>query len=270
MYTNCATKDDSVLAHALKLYNEADDEQKRGNTTRSEQLRQTANRHWVKARGEALAQGLVIRPGIVEENRPENPIRLFDLKSQIMAKIMSALDVTDPDLMLEGNPNDGKFGGNFSIKKTKSGDGRWPSYADSCFANKSSSLSEDHLGAICTHGLFDLASFLPTQPTAAEYEVLSEIVAQSVAGNRKWNPEWEAGLTNVKPYKEGTTSGGGIHPEAVAAVVEAKGTLTDSAAVVTALNKTGRPEGEDESRAYADILEGVRQGWLKPRRRPKR
>jgi hypothetical protein len=240
MYTGCQTKDDPILSLVSEVYDEADAEAKAGHTERAEQLRAVANRHWVKAKGEALAQGFVIRPGFIEDNVPENPVRVFELKPQIMNKIIAAINEEDPDRMLDGSPEGGRSGTNFIIKRTKSGDGKWPSYAESGFVNKSSPLTEHHLAAIRTLGLFDLAAFLPTQPTAAEYEMLATIVRQSIAGDRSWNPEWEAHLINVKPYKEGRRQEADEGPGHTVAGV---------AAVIDAMNRTGRKSDVTKTQA---------------------
>jgi hypothetical protein len=234
------TKDDPILVHAQQLYEAADAAQKKGHDERSKQLRETANRHWVKAKGEALAQGFVIRPGVLEQNIPENPVRLFDLKTQIMNTIHSALDEEHPDEMLAGSPDHGMDGTNFIIKKTRSGE--WPSYKESCFAKKSTTLTDEHLAALRQYGLFDLTSYLPDRPTADEYVVLSEIVAQSVAGNRVWNPDWEQHLINVKPYKDGVTA----REEADEGTGE---TVAGVAAVIDAMNKTGRKSDVTKTQA---------------------
>ena len=129
-----------------------------------------------------------------EDNIPENPIRIFELSKQLVNKIRTAINSDDPDTMLAGSPEHGTKGTPFIIKKTMTGDGKWPSYTESGFGNKPSALSEDQKAAIVKYNLFNLTEFLPKIPDEDEYELLAEIMEQSLAGDRLWKPEWEARL----------------------------------------------------------------------------
>ena len=186
------TADDPVMSQVQAIYKEADAEEKVGHDARAKQLRSTASRHWVKP--EFFAQGFVVRPGMKEDNIPENPIRIFELSKQLVNKIRTAINSDDPDTMLAGSPEHGTKGTPFIIKKTMTGDGKWPSYTESGFGNKPSALSEDQKAAIVKYNLFNLTEFLPKIPDEDEYELLAEIMAQSLAGDRLWKPEWEARL----------------------------------------------------------------------------
>jgi hypothetical protein len=199
MYKGGKLDDDIILKQVRVLFQEADALAKKGEEDRSKEVRSKASYHWT--RGECLAQGFVIRSTLSEE-APENPIRLFELNKQIMNVIRGVVKSEESDTGLEFWPVHGKKGFNFVIKKTKSGD--WPSYTTSCFARQPTPWSTEQQDAINTYGLFRLEDFLPARPSEEEYEVLAEIMAASLkmnAGNRIWNPDWEAGLQTVKVFK---------------------------------------------------------------------
>jgi len=243
------TADDPVMSQVQALYKEADAEEKAGHDARAKQLRSTASRHWVKP--EFFAQGFVVRPGVKEDNIPENPIRIFELNKQLVNKIRNAINSDDPDTMLEGSPEHGTKGTPFIIKKTMTGDGKWPSYTESGFGNKASALTEEHRAAILKYNLFNLTEFLPKIPDEDEYELLAEIMAQSLAGDYLWNPEWESRLKVSTVYKSagrGKPDADTVEGEVVADVEQASRLLGNKAGRAPSFST---PEDEQSSKKAA-------------------
>lgn len=198
MYTNCKTENDLVLRQAKALFDEGDRLLKQGKEEESKQVRAKASYHW--HRGESIAQCFVIRSPFLEQDAPENIVRLVEMNKQIMNVINSTLKSEDEEVKLAYWPCHGRKGTNFVIKKTKSGE--WPKYdAGSCFSRTTSAWTTEQLEALEKHGLFNLRDFLPAQPTDAEYELLADIVRLSIEGEKVWNPDWEDGLETVKVYK---------------------------------------------------------------------
>jgi hypothetical protein len=233
MYRGGKTQDDPILRQVTALYDESDKLAKAGRDEQAKLVREKASYHWV--RGEQLAQGFVVRSGFVEENVPENPIRVFELNKQIMNRINRVCDPkADPDQALRYWPVHGKLGTNFVITKTESGE--WPSYNDSGFSTSGPSpWTDDMKAAIGQHGLWQLESFLPERPGDEEYDMLTEIVRLSISGVTTWDPDWEAHLTAVKPYKTGVDLSS-VDPETqTSRVAEAlsrvKGTVHERAVV---------------------------------------
>lgn len=217
MYKGGKTEDDLILRQVKALYDESDKLAKAGQDERAKAVRDKASYHWT--RGEHLAQGFVVRSGFSEGETPENPIRVFELNKQIMNRINAVCDPkADPDMALRYWPVHGKLGTNFVIKKTRSGE--WPSYNDSSFSTTGPTpWTEDMKAAILQHGLWNLESFLPERPDEDEYRHLAYIVEQSIAGETTWNPDWEADLRAVKPYKTASEGGGEVDPETAASRV---------------------------------------------------
>jgi hypothetical protein len=242
MYVGGKTENDLVLKQAKALFDESDRLIKSGQNERGKAVREKASYHWT--RGEAFAQGFVVRSPFTETDPPENPIRVFELNKQIMNKINAACDPkADPELALRYWPVHGRLGSNFIIKKTHSGE--WPSYTDSTFSNTPTPWTEEMKAAIDQHGLWQLEDFLPKRPTDDEYKHLAYIVEQSIAGVVEWNPDWEDDLDTVKVYKT-TEDGNDVDPEAARLrVQEAVGRVSGTASnvVVNAMLDT---DGEVE------------------------
>lgn len=252
MFVGGKTEDDIILKQVKALYDEADSLAKKGEEDRAKEIRTTASAHWT--RGECLAQGFVTRTGLQEDNQPENPVRLFELNKQIMNIIQAAVNSEDPETRLEFWPVHGKKGSNFVIKKTKSGE--WPSYTSSCFSRQTSPWTDEMKAAVGTHGLWNLNDFLPARPGNDEYAMLADIVKMSIAGNRVWDPDYEAHLDKVKVFKTNQTSDDDnattearIHQ--VAASVGA-GTAS-TADIVNSLSRTARKTEEPEVAALGDV-----------------
>jgi len=136
-------------------------------------LEDMGRKYWKKR--SYIFQGFVIDNPLNEE-APENPVRRFVISPQIFNIIKSAL--MDPDM--ENIPTDYVNGCDFRVTKTTKG--QYADYSTSNWARKDSSLDETQLAAIDTNGLFALSDYLPAQPSAEHYNVISEMFAASVDG----------------------------------------------------------------------------------------
>jgi hypothetical protein len=112
----------------------------------------------------------------LSETSPENPIRRFVISPQIFNIIKSAL--MDPDM--ENMPTDYMNGTDFRVMKTTKG--QYADYSTSKWARKERALDETELASIDTHGLHNLADFLPKRPGADEINAISEMFQASVDG----------------------------------------------------------------------------------------
>ena len=137
-------------------------------------LEEMGRKYWKKR--SYIMQGFVRENPLTEDRVPENPIRRFIIGPQIFQIIKASL--MDPDL--EELPTDLERGLDFRI--TKTGKGGYADYSTSKWARKESALSESEQAAIATHGLFELASFLPKRPTDVELRVMKEMFEASVDG----------------------------------------------------------------------------------------
>jgi hypothetical protein len=84
----------------------------------------------------------------------------------------------DPEL--EEIPTDLMRGLDFRVSKTSKGG--YADYSTSKWARKESALTEAEQTALESHGLFDLASFLPKKPGEVELKVMKEMFEASVDG----------------------------------------------------------------------------------------
>jgi hypothetical protein len=255
MYTGEKTENDPVLKQAKALFDEAEKLKKAGREEESKQVQAKGSYHW--HRGECIAQGFVNRSPFFETELSENPIRLFELTKQIMNVINATLKSDDPAVKLEYWPCHGKLGTDFVIKKTKSGD--WPKYdGGSCFARHPSPwTTEQHL-AFDKYGLFRLEDFLPTRPTDEEYQMLAEIVRQSIEGERVWNPDWENHFETIKVYKTGQNENSDVDAETLQSQVrdslnKLSGSGSSSSSDILTSLRTGQPLPEvDETEVEGD------------------
>lgn len=127
-------------------------------------------------------QGFIVSTALEEQKAPENPIRRFVFGPAIHKIIKDAL--MDPEF--ENMPTDFEDGVDFKINKTTKGD--YADYSSSAWARRARPLTEDELGAIEKHGLYDLKQFLPKEPTDKELEVIFEMFEASV-GNEPYDPD---------------------------------------------------------------------------------
>lgn len=151
-------------------------------------LEDMGRKYWKKR--SYLFQGFV-SDNPLNEDAPENPIRRFMISPQIFNIIKGAL--MDPDM--ENIPTDYVNGTDFRVTKTTKG--QYADYSTSKWARKERSLDETELSAIDTHGLFNLADFLPARPTAEHYTVISEMFEASVNGELYDPVRWG---NYYKPY----------------------------------------------------------------------
>jgi hypothetical protein len=121
-----------------------------------------------------LFQGFVNSNPNKDDQEPENPIRRFIINPSVFDIIKSIL--MDQDL--ENSPTDLDYGRDFYLLKTTKGG--YANYASSKWAMKERPLSEDERGAINTHGLWNLSSFLPKKPDEAHLNAIMEMFHASV------------------------------------------------------------------------------------------
>jgi len=141
---------------------------------KDESLKEMANKYWKKR--SYIFQGFVRHNPIGDDKTPVNPIRRFIISPQIFAIIKSSL--MDPEM--EELPTDYMRGLDFNIKKTSKGG--YADYSTSNWARKETPLTEQEQSAIETHGLFNLADFLPKKPNEAELAIIKEMFEASVDG----------------------------------------------------------------------------------------
>jgi hypothetical protein len=145
-------------------------------------LEDMGRKYWKKR--SYIFQGFVRENPLSDDKSPENPIRRFIIGPQIFQTIKGAL--MDPEL--EELPTDLMRGLDFRITKTSKGG--YADYSTSKWARKESALTEAEQAAVETHGLFDLASFLPKKPSEAELKVIKEMFEASVDGQPYDTERW--------------------------------------------------------------------------------
>jgi hypothetical protein len=118
----------------------------------------------------------------------------------------------DPEM--EELPTDIMRGLDFNVKKTQKGG--YADYSTSTWARKESALTQAEQEAIETHGLFNLADFLPKRPGEAEMRVIKEMFEASVDGKSFDNERWGS---YYRPY--GLEAPSGSAPTASAPVASA-------------------------------------------------
>ncbi len=253
MYTKCKTENDLVLKQAKALFDEADRLRKQGKEEEAKQVHAKGSYHWT--RGECLAQIFVNRSSIVENDIPENPIRLVELGKQVMNVINATLNSDDPAVKLDYWPCHGRVGTDFVIKKTQSGD--YPKYdAGSCFARQTSPWTTEQIAAFGKYGLWRLEDFLPPRPTDTEYELLAQIVKASIDGEKIWNPDWEDHFETVKVFK--TNQGDRSEVDTDTLQVQVRNAMshlsgtTSATEVLSSLSRTTAPDDDEDSRILED------------------
>ena len=172
---------------------------------KDETLKEMANKYWKKR--SYLFQGFVRQNPIGDDKTPTNPIRRFVISPQIFTIIKSSL--MDPEM--EELPTDYMHGLDFNIKKSSKGG--YADYSTSNWARKESALTEAEQKAIETHGLFNLADFLPKKPTEAELRIIKEMFEASVEGQPYDNVRWGQ---YYRPYGLEAPAGAAAEPTASA------------------------------------------------------
>jgi hypothetical protein len=147
-------------------------------------LEEMGRKYWKKK--SYLFQGFVHDNPLGDDKTPENPIRRFIISPQIFNIIKNAL--MDPEM--ENLPTDYAAGLDFNIKKTSKGG--YADYSTSSWARKETSLTAEEQTAIDTHGLFNLADFLPKKPSDVELKVIKEMFEASVDGQAYDPDRWSA------------------------------------------------------------------------------
>ncbi len=250
MYVGGKPSDDPILGKVGLLYEQAKALEAKGESEKSKQVRSIASAHYIK--GECIAQGFVIQSPFQETELPENPIRLFELNKQIINVIEAKLETENPEMKMEFWVCHGIKGSNFIIKKTKTGDGKFPKYDDGTgFSMRTTPLSQEQLAAVEKYDLWDLRSFLPQRPSDDEYKVLAYMVDQSIAGNRVYDPDWDAELKAVRPFR--TAQGergddmGNMHEQVRETLNKISG-VTSATDVMSQLSRTnGRSNDTDDT-----------------------
>ena len=268
-----------ILQPVRDLYKEVEALKNAGDTQGAERLKKIAGQHWIKPI--FYYQGFVIKPGMNEDEVPENPIRVFPMLKQvhqvIFSKLMSEEEdgfdrlptgeftIEDVNTLLHGDvPEDEiehfikKFDGiNFILKKSKQGD--HANYQTSSWAMQPTPLTDEQLEALDKYKLHDLRERLPKQPTDEQYEIMTEMVEVSIGrlmGNDDgyWRKEWkEAGM---EPKRER----GSVSKDKPASSARASSASKLRSQLAKATNEAEeQPEAEDDapnasSKTMAKIL----------------
>ena len=200
---------------------------------KDESLKEMANKYWKKR--SYIFQGFVRQNPIGDDSTPANPIRRFIIGPQIFVIIKNSL--MDPELT--ELPTDYMKGLDFRISKTSKGG--YADYSTSTWARRESALTDAEQQAIETHGLFNLADFLPKRPSEAEMRVIKEMFEASVDGRPYDAEKWGA---YYRPYGLEVPAG---------AKVEEQVTAVQATAATTAPVADSTPWEDEESVANQPI-----------------
>lgn len=162
-------------------------------------MEEMGRKYWKKR--SYLFQGFVRENPMGDDKTPENPIRRFIISPQIFNLIKNAL--MDPEM--ENLPTDYAGGLDFNVKKTSKGG--YADYNTSTWARKESSLNAEEAGAVETHGLYNLADFLPKRPDATALQVMKEMFEASVDG-QPYDPDRWANYFKPAGFQAGSGSTG--------------------------------------------------------------
>ncbi len=180
---------------------------------KDESLKEMANKYWKKR--SYLFQGFVRQNPLGDDKTPANPIRRFIISPQIFTIIKSSL--MDPEM--EELPTDYMRGLDFNIKKTSKGG--YADYSTSNWARKESPLTDAEQAALESHGLFNLADFLPKKPSEAELRIIKEMFEASVDGQPYDVERWGQ---YYRPYGLEAPAGATAAPTEAAPTVAAPAT----------------------------------------------
>jgi hypothetical protein len=145
-------------------------------------LEEMGRKYWKKK--SYLFQGFVRENPLADDKTPENPIRRFVISPQIFNLIKAAL--MDPEL--ESMPTDYTAGLDFTVTKTSKGG--YADYSTSKWSRKETALTAQEQAAIDSHGLYNLADFLPKRPGEVELKVIKEMFEASVDGQAYDPDRW--------------------------------------------------------------------------------
>ena len=202
---------------------------------KDETLKEMANKYWKKR--SYLFQGFVKQNPLGDDKVPANPIRRFVISPQIFTIIKSSL--MDPEM--EELPTDYLRGLDFNVKKTSKGG--YADYSTSNWARKESALTEAEASAIESHGLFNLADFLPKKPGEAELRIIKEMFEASVDGQPYDVERWGA---YYRPY--------GVEAPAGATAEKQTATTETRAPVTAPVAETSTAPWEDDAVAAAESI----------------
>jgi hypothetical protein len=195
-----------------------------------------ARKYWKKRT--FYFQGFVIDSELSEQEVPENPIRLFSFTNKLYNIVKQS--ILDPEF--DSDPFDYESGTDFIIKKTRNG--QWADYTTSTWARKETPLTEEQLAAIETHGLFDLSTNIPREPTPETLAVIFEMFEASVNGEfydpERWAQYYRPWGMEYKPSGDST-----IVPPKTNATPSADETPSDD-------NDDDLPEPEDNSSSVSE------------------
>jgi len=215
---------------------------------KDETLKEMANKYWKKR--SYLFQGFVRQNPLGDDKTPANPIRRFIISPQIFTIIKSSL--MDPEM--EELPTDYMRGLDFNMKKTSKGG--YADYSTSNWARKESALTEAEAAAIESHGLFNLADFLPKKPGEAELRIIKEMFEASVDGQAYDNQRWGQ---YYRPWGLDAPAGSATEaaplPVRTAPVVKREVDEDDEPAVATSTIEVPKAAGGDKAQ---DILAMIR------------
>jgi hypothetical protein len=187
---------------------------------KDESLKEMANKYWKKR--SYIFQGFVRQNPIGDDATPANPIRRFIIGPQIFVIIKNSL--MDPELT--ELPTDYMKGLDFRISKTSKGG--YADYSTSTWSRRESPLTDAEQQAVETHGLFNLADFLPKKPSEAEMRVIKEMFEASVDGRPYDAEKWGA---YYRPYGLEVPAGATAEkqePHAESSVAPASAPIADS------------------------------------------
>lgn len=146
------------------------------------ELEKLASVYWKKR--SYILQGFVRKTKLAEDNVPENPIRKFWLKPQVFNMIKAIL----LDQEVTSSPTDKESGFDFRIVKGKKGN--FADYSTSQWSRNSSPLTQEERNAIDHYGLFNLADYLPKEPTEEETAVIFDMFNVSLEGGKYDPVKW--------------------------------------------------------------------------------
>jgi hypothetical protein len=218
-------------------------------------LEDMGRKYWKKK--SYLFQGFVRESSLSDDRVPANPIRRFVISPQIFNLIKSAL--MDPEL--ENLPTDYAAGLDFTVTKTSKGG--YADYSTSKWSRKESALTADEAAAVEQYGLYNLADFLPKQPTDVELKIIKEMFEASVDG-QPYDPDRWASYYKPSGFQGGTGSTGDevataapvAKAKPVAAPAVEDSPFDDEPAVASAPVAT--PAAKPSSQRAEDILAMIR------------
>jgi len=147
---------------------------------KDEQLKEVARKYWKKS--SLLMQFFVVRDGVGEQNKPENPIRRATFSGKVADMVRGILSNSG----LEYSPTDPDHGRDFFVFTAKGSFGN--DYNGSQYDLSERPLNAEELAAIEKHGLPNLSSFAPKRPEGKAAEAIMEMFVASL-NQEPYDPE---------------------------------------------------------------------------------